>query len=432
MATLIIDNGAYSLKAGFAISDSELYPSIIPNCIARDREKNLYVGSQLSNCRDFSEIVYRRPVERGYQVDWEAAKEIWENEFFHPKAKLYCNPNDIGLILTEAPNTLPVLQTNCDQMIFEEFGFNRYLRCLGPQLNAYNDIQTLFEEPPHKPVNCTNIPAEILMLIDTGYSHTTITPLLNGRPLQTSIRRLDVGGKLLTNHLSRLLSIRNYDMTGETYVVNAIKEATCYVAKDFQADMEKTWKGPKGDRRAVYELGDGIAMDYVLPDYHTQIKGFARSHDPTAATKLKEMITGRSVGATEDIITLRNERFIVPEVLFNPTDIGIQQSGIAQQVMDSLSSLPMALWPGFLANIICVGGSSKMVGFIDRLQAEIRTLAPIECKVRVTRPPSPIISTWLGGVNLAKQETIIRELSVTKEEYDEYGAGWAARKFAGI
>jgi actin-related protein 6 len=107
---------------------------VIPNCIARGRDKKVYIGSQLSTCKDFSEMSFRRPVEKGNLVNWEAEREIWEHEFLDAKADLYCEPKDTSLILTEAPNTLPALQTNCDQIIFEDFGFARYLRCPGMQM----------------------------------------------------------------------------------------------------------------------------------------------------------------------------------------------------------------------------------------------------------------------------------------------------------
>lgn len=99
--------------------------------MARDRERHVYVGSQLEKCRDFGDIVFRRPVEKGYLVNWEAEKEIWDHEFFEDKARLHCDPKETGLLLTEAPNSLPQLQTNCDQIVFEEFGFHSYLRCPG-------------------------------------------------------------------------------------------------------------------------------------------------------------------------------------------------------------------------------------------------------------------------------------------------------------
>lgn len=133
--TLVIDNGASTIKAGLVSSTCTTPPTtmprIIPNCLARDRSKKIYIGSELERCTDFGEIAFRRPVEKGYIVNWEAQREIWDHEFLASKAPLHCNPEETTLVLTEAPNALPALQTNCDQMVFEEFGFASYARCVG-------------------------------------------------------------------------------------------------------------------------------------------------------------------------------------------------------------------------------------------------------------------------------------------------------------
>jgi actin-related protein 6 len=44
---------------------------------------------------------------------------------------------------------------------------------------------------------------------------------------------------------------------------------------------------------------------------------------------------------------------------------------------------------------------------------------------------SPIISTWLGGGALAADQTALQKLQVTRQEYQEHGAGWVARVFSG-
>lgn len=88
--TLIVDNGAYSMKAGFATTSSDLEKDcyVIPNCMARSRDKRVWVGGQLENCKDFGEMAFRRPVEKGYLVSWEAEKEIWDSTFFDKNAQL--------------------------------------------------------------------------------------------------------------------------------------------------------------------------------------------------------------------------------------------------------------------------------------------------------------------------------------------------------
>ena len=146
--TLIVDNGASTIKAGFT-GDPPLPEAchVIPNCVARDRGKKVWIGSQLDKCVDFGEVMFRRPVEKGYLVNWEAEKAIWDDAFFDPGSKLkvssssplkqafthmlQCDPHETNIILTEAPNTPAALQTNCDQMIFEEYEFATYSRHIG-------------------------------------------------------------------------------------------------------------------------------------------------------------------------------------------------------------------------------------------------------------------------------------------------------------
>lgn len=84
--TIILDNGAHSIKAGFSSAATTAEPNpaedchIIANCIARSqRDKRTYIGPELlDECWDFGELAFRRPVERGFIVNWEGEKAIWE------------------------------------------------------------------------------------------------------------------------------------------------------------------------------------------------------------------------------------------------------------------------------------------------------------------------------------------------------------------
>jgi actin-related protein 6 len=140
-STFIIDNGAYSIKAGFApsrpLTDADTLNQCraTPNSLVRTRDKRIYVASQQHDISQWSEATFRKPVERGQLVNWEAEKEIWERSFFDPKtahqALLLKDPEDTTLILTEAPNTMHSLQRNADEIIMEEWGFGGYARVVG-------------------------------------------------------------------------------------------------------------------------------------------------------------------------------------------------------------------------------------------------------------------------------------------------------------
>ncbi|CAL5869391.1 uncharacterized protein PFLUO_LOCUS3620 [Penicillium psychrofluorescens] len=441
--TFVIDNGAYTLKAGYV---SDLPPaedealsacSTIPNALAKTRDNRVVIGPQLlTHVSDWNEVMFRRPVEKGYIVNWEAQREIWEQSFFEEKATArnkssrIANPEETTLILTEAPNAIPLLQRNADEIVMEEWGFGGYTRCIGPTLNAWNEVHTLFGDSTTPQPDAAPLPVDCLLVVDSGYSHTTVTPVYKGQALQRGIRRLDLGGKHLTNYLKEIVSIRQYNMVDETYIMNEVKEAVCFVSNDFSADMEQT---SKAGRRRQAGSDKSVVVDYVLPDPNAGRKGFMRPHDPMLeAKKKKGALSGLSADVlSEDVLVLGNERFAVPEILFNPRDIGMKQAGIPDIILQSLSVLPTGLHPPFLANVLVVGGNSLTPGFIERLETELRQVASADCVVRVRRAQDPIRSTWLGGSRLAANREELGKVAITRQEYQEYGSGWTGRRFAG-
>jgi actin-related protein 6 len=105
--TLIIDNGGHTIKAGFSNATPSAEDSrIIPNCIARGRDgprsHRVYIAHQLDECKDFAEMAFRRPVEKGYVTSWEGELEVWKQAFFDNDAKTYVSLTMTlhGIVLT--------------------------------------------------------------------------------------------------------------------------------------------------------------------------------------------------------------------------------------------------------------------------------------------------------------------------------------------
>jgi actin-related protein 6 len=303
---------------------------------------------------------------------------------------------------------------------------------LAQSLNAYNDLHPLFEGEAAKRVNRTfELPMECLLVIDSGYSHTVVTPILKGRPVQRAIRRQDLGGKHLTNLLKEVVSIRHFDLHQDTKIVSDIKEDVCFVSQDFAKDMDKTWKGVKKARAATAGNDEDaeIRVDYVLPDGLHLTRGFSRPHDPSAAAARKRKANALTADS-EVSMTLGNERFTIPEVIFNPSDLGSKQPGLADMVIQSVAVLPPLIQATMLSNVLVVGGNAKLPGFPERVEADLRMRVKTEWAVRVRRMEHPIKSSWLGGARLASShKDVVREYGVTREEYLEHGSGWMARRF---
>jgi len=86
------------------------------------------------------------------------------------------------------------------------------------------------------------------------------------------------------------------------------------------------------------------------------------------------------------VLLINNERFMVPEVLFRPSDIGLHQAGLAQTIVDAVEAVHSDLHPLLYSNVLCTGGSARCPGFRDRLYQDLRPLVPSEYEVNL--PPS--------------------------------------------
>jgi len=97
--------------------------------------------------------------------------------------------------------------------------------------------------------------------------------------------------------------------------------------------------------------------------------------------------------------------------------------------MHSIASFTEDIQAILLHNIILVGGTCKFAGFQDRLSRELQSLAPTSALVRVIIPQDPQTCIWKGGADLAGDSSFLREVTVTLEEYAEYGSSICERRF---
>ncbi|CAH0722969.1 unnamed protein product, partial [Brenthis ino] len=385
----ILDNGAYTAKVGF----STMVPKIVPNCImkAKSERRRPFVGSQIEECRDASGLFYILPFQKGFLINWDTQKTIWD--FIFSKDCCPVNFSETPLIITEPIYNFSSIQEAMTEIFFEEYECQSLLRINASDLAEYNYRKTHNNEST--------------VVVDSGYSYTYIIPYIKGKKYKEGIRRIDVGGKVLTNHLKEILSYRQLNVMEESYVINQVKEDSCFVSQDFMGDMEIAKK--KGSANTIIK-------DYVLPDYTTIRRGYLRD------------IVKPDENLEQQTLRLNNERFSIPELLFKPSDVGIPQMGISEAIIHSIDSCPEDNKESLLENIVLFGGNTLFPNFRDRVYSEVRSFALDHFDVNVTLGENPITYAWEGGKKIFRDPDFY-SFCMTKEEYEEEGKSLAFERF---
>ena len=96
------------------------------------------------------------------------------------------------------------------------------------------------------------------------------------------------------------------------------------------------------------------------------------------------------------------DRIRAPELLYQPSFIGIDECGLTECIRRTLTRLPADAAARLARNIVCVGGGSGYTGYVERLEAEVRAVREVGSEVRVRRGEG-MLDAWKGGRLLAEQ-----------------------------
>lgn len=212
------------------------------------------------------------------------------------------------------------------------------------------------------------------IVVDSGSSQTSAVPVHDGYVIQKAIVKSPLAGDFVTMQCRNLFEEKGVEVI-PPYMV-AGKEITkesapaVYTKKSNLPEVSKSWHN--------------YMTKEVIQDFQsTVLQVFDTPYDKETAESMPTIHYEFPNGYNQDF---GYERFLLPEALFDPSNIkGIPGSvmGVGQVVTTSVGMCDIDIRPSLYGSVIVTGGNSLLTGFTERLSRDLGAKTPpVGCDIK--------------------------------------------------
>lgn len=409
LPAVVIDNGTGYTKMGYAGNSGPQF--VLPTLISsrssvgpsqsgsggyRGDDLDFRIGDEAAAMSKSHAQTLHYPIRHGQIENWDLMESYWQHCLFR---YLRCDPALHPVLLTEPPLNAPENREYTAEIMFESFNVPR----LYIAVQAVLALAASWMDAAAAPAGTNPLTG---CVVDSGDGVTHIIPVVEGYAIGSAIKHVPLAGRQVTMMMQQLLrerpDLKHLIHPDESLdVARRVKEDACYVCPDLPREFAK------------FDL------------------------DPAKIVRTFSLSSGQG-------LTVGHERFLAPEVFFNPemlatTTASNQQSPppLPQLVDDAIQACPIDCRRALYGNIVLSGGSTMFRDFGKRLQRDLRTLVDDRLAytvaleavnksssgapaVNVVAHRNQRYAVWAGGSLFASMPQFAT-FCTSRQDYEEHG-----------
>ncbi|CAJ1085582.1 actin-related protein 5 isoform X2 [Xyrichtys novacula] len=245
-APIIIDNGSFQTRAGWAVPGEQGAPRLLFRSVAaRNRgaaRSETQIGNDIPSLEPLRWLL-KSQFDRNVVVNLEIQELVFDYVFTHLGITSEGSVEH-PVVLTEAPCNPLHCRQMMSELLFECYSVPYVSYGMDSLYSFYhNNIQRNLQ-PPHTGI-----------VLSSGYHCSHILPVINGRFDAGNCKRVNVAGSQAASFLQRLLQLK-YPGHLAAITLSRVEELLhnhSYIAVDYNEELEK-WRIPEFYEREVHRM----------------------------------------------------------------------------------------------------------------------------------------------------------------------------------